>query len=110
MAFDIDALIKKLQSSDTGVTINVINVNGDAAVVDDDYDDDIDTDFSVGDRVMVCHIKKDGTSKHTDGTVTEIDSDDYGDYVRVTGDNGCHYKCGTHMDVARKGSKIVRVL
>lgn len=109
MALNIDELIKKLQASDTGVTINVINVNGDAAVVDDVVDD-IDTDFSVGDRVMVCHIKKDGTSKHTDGTVTEIDSDDYGDYVRVTGDNGCHYKCGTHMDEARKGSKIVRVL
>lgn len=105
MALDIDALIARLQKDTTAtVTINVINVNQD---VDDD---DFDTDFDIGDRVMVCHIKKDGTSKHTDGTVTEIDSDDFGPYVRVTGDNGKHYRCGLHMDEERKGSKIIRAL
>lgn len=106
MALDIDALIARLQKDTSAtVTINVINVNPDVY-----NDDDFDTDFDIGDRVMVCHIKKDGTSKHTDGTVTEIDSDDFGPYVRVTGDNGKHYRCGLHMNEERKGSKIIRAL
>lgn len=110
MALDIDALIARLQKDTTAtVTINVINVNQDVDAVDTN-DDDYDTDFEIGDRVMVCHIKKDGTSKHTDGTVTEIDTDSFGPYVRVTGDNGKHYRCGLHMDEERKGSKIIRAL
>lgn len=110
MSLDIDALIKRLQQdTSANVTINVINVNQD--VIDDDDDDDFDTDFDIGDRVMVCHIKKDGTgTKHTDGTVTEIDEDEFGPYVRVAGDNGKHYRCGLHLDEERKGSKIIRVL
>ena len=75
MALDIDALIAKLQSSDTsgkGVTINIINV-ADPVTVDDDDEYTLDTDFAVGDRVMLCHVKKDGTgTKHTDGTVDSI--------------------------------------
>ena len=107
--FNIDELIAKLQATGTtgGVTINVINVNDDAVV--DAVEDD--TDFQVGDRVMLCHVKKDGTgTKHTDGTVDSIDTDDFGPYVRVTGDNGKHYKCGLKLYEVRKGTQIIRKL
>lgn len=111
--FDIDALISKLQSSTADkITVNIINIGTD----DDEagYDTDsaslrraYDTDFEVGMRVGVCHIKKDGTgTKHTMGTVDSFGTDDTGDYVRVTGDNGCHYKCGLKLDQERLGSKI----
>lgn len=107
--FKIDDLIAKLQSSDTAgkVVINVISVNTD----DTDDDDVLDTDFQVGDRVMLCHVKKDGTgTKHTDGTVDSIDTDEFGPYVRVTGDNGKHYRCGLKMYEVRKGTQIIRKL
>lgn len=107
--FNIDELIAKLQATGTtgGVTINVINVNDDAVV--DAVEDD--TDFQVGDRVMLCHVKKDGTgTKHTDGTVDSIDTDSFGPYVRVTGDNGKHYKCGLKLYEVRKGTQIIRKL
>lgn len=108
---DIDALIKKLQESTTGnVTVNIINVTSDTKV-DDDTDDDFDTDFEIGMRVDVCHLKKDGSgTKHTSGTVDSFGTDDFGDYVRVTGDNGNHYRCGLKLDQERKGSKIFRIL
>lgn len=118
--FNIQDFIKEIQSSKAakgGIVINVINV--DTNPVEDFFEDifaeDEDatppTDFEVGDRVMVCHIKKDGTSKHTDGTVTDIlQSDEDGWYTRVTGDNGCHYKTGLVLDEERKGSKIIRKL
>ena len=104
---DIDALIKKLQDSTTGnITVNIINVASDTTV-----DDDFDTDFEVGMRVDVCHLKKDGSgTKHTTGTVESFGTDEYGDYVRVTGDNGNHYRCGLKLDQERKGSKIFRIL
>lgn len=106
--FNIDDLIAKLQSSEK-VVINVINVNNDV-IVDDD-DDTLDTDFQVGDRVMLCHVKKDGTgTEHTDGTVDSIDTDEFGPYVRVTGDNGKHYRCGLKMYEVRKGTQIIRKL
>lgn len=110
--FDIDALIKKLQSSTADkITVNIINIG-----TDDDTDDNVatekyDTDFEVGMRVGVCHIKKDGTgTKHTVGTVDSFGTDDTGDYVRVTGDNGNHYKCGLKLDQERLGSKIFVIL
>lgn len=67
-----------------------------------------DTDFKVGDRVCVCHIKKDDSgTKHTFGTVDAIQQkDDNGYYTRVTGDNGCHYRTGLKLDEERLGSKI----
>lgn len=90
---DTKDLIKLIKSG-ANITVNVIV-------------DAIDTDFTVGDRVLVCHRRKDGTPVHTFGDVTEIDTDDVGDYVRVTGDNGKHYKCGTHYNEVRKGTCIV---
>ena len=107
---DIDALIKKLQDSTTGnVTVNIINVTSDFDTDDDSHD--FITDFEVGMRVDVCHLKKDGSgTKHTTGTVESFGTDEYGDYVRVTGDNGNHYRCGLKLDQERKGSKIFRIL
>lgn len=119
--FNIDELISKLQSSTAdNITVNIINIgSGDAAIVDDDTPDTdsaslrraYSTDFTVGMRVGVCHIKKDGTgTKHTVGTVDSFGTDEVGDYVRVTGDNGKHYKCGLKLDQERKGSKIFVIL
>lgn len=104
---NIDELIAKLQSTGANVNINIINVGVD----DTDVDDTPDTDFAIGDRVLVCHIKKDGSgSLHTDGTVSDIAQDDTGWYVRVDGDNGKHYRCGLHLDEVRKGTQIIRKL
>lgn len=96
--FDIKELMAALGKSSANVTINIYQ-NSEPVVEA--------TEFNVGDRVMVCHTKKDGSgTKHTVGTVDSIGADDFGPYVRVTGDNGKHYKCGIVMNEARKGSKI----
>lgn len=105
-------LIASIQSAANGnVTLN-INIQGGADLstdIVDDADDELDTDFEVGDRVLVCHIRHDGTRVHTNGTVDSIGTDDKGPYVRVTGDNGKHYRCGLHYDEERLGSMIVTV-
>lgn len=107
---NIDELIAKLQSTGANVNINIINVGVDDTDVDD-VDDTPASDFAVGDRVLVCHIKKDGSgSLHTDGIVSDIAQDDTGWYVRVYGDNGKHYRCGLHLDEVRKGTQIIRKL
>lgn len=107
---NIDELIAKLQSTGANVNINIINVGVDGTDVDD-ADDTPVSDFAIGDRVLVCHIKKDGSgSLHTDGTVSDIAQDDTGWYVRVDGDNGKHYRCGLHLDEVRKGTQIIRKL
>lgn len=120
--FNIDDLIAKLQSSTADkITVNIINIGtDDTAVEQPDQTPDTDsaslrraysTDFEVGMRVGVCHIKKDGTgTKHTVGTVDSFGTDEVGDYVRVTGDNGNHYKCGLKLDQERLGSKIFVIL
>ena len=68
-----------------------------------------ETDFEVGDEVLVCHLKKDGTgSKHTTGTVVAIQQqDDKGWYTRIDGDNGCHYRTGLKLNEERRGSKVI---
>lgn len=107
-------LIASIQAAANGnVTLN-INIQGGAdlstdIIDDDDTDDDLDTDFDIGDRVLVCHIRHDGTRVHTNGTVDSIGTDYKGPYVRVTGDNGKHYRCGLHYDEERLGSMIVTV-
>lgn len=105
-------LIASIQAAANGnVTLN-INIQGGADLstdIVDDADDELDTDFEVGDRVLVCHIRHDGTRVHTNGTVDSIGTDDKGPYVRVTGDNGKHYRCGLHYDEERLGSMIVTV-
>ena len=109
MALNIDELIAKLQDKGN-ITINVINVSAADDIAD--LPDDITpvSDFTVGDRVMVYHVRKDGTPVFTDGTVSSIGSDDKGDYVRVDGDNGKHYKCGLRIGEDRLGSSIIRMV
>jgi hypothetical protein len=102
---DINKLIADLKkAAGDSVTITVNVVSSEAAAPEMPY-----TDFNVGDRVMVCHIKKDGTgTKHTWGTVTEVlQKDNKGWYTRVAGDNDCHYKTGLKYDEERLGSKII---
>lgn len=109
MAFNIDDLIAKLQDKGN-ITINVISVGATDDIVDLPDDTTPVSDFTVGDRVMVYHVRKDGTPVFTDGTVSSIDSDDKGDYVRVDGDNGKHYRCGLHIGEDRLGSSIIRMV
>lgn len=113
---DLIAQIKAAASVDGAVTVN-ININQptvNAPVVDDVVVDDEpvalpDTDFDIDDRVLVCHICKDGvTRKHTMGTVIEVQgADDKGFYTRVLGDNGKHYRTGLKYNEERLGSMIV---
>lgn len=103
---DLQKLIKALQASSTdGATIN-ITVN----VVQPEPEPELPTtDFEVGDEVVICHQKKDGTgTKHTGGTVIEtLQKDENGWYTRVLGDNGKHYRIGLHYDEERLGSKAI---
>lgn len=104
--------IKAATASSTGVVNITINVGADMPLVEDVEDtvDTPDTDFEVGQRVLVCHIRKDGTRVHTFGTVdTVLGYDDNGYYTRVTGDNGKHYRTGIVYNQERKGSMIVEV-
>lgn len=111
---NIQDLINQIQAAATSgnTVINIINITDTpvaepAPVVEDD-DSTLETDFEVGDEVLVCHTKKDGSGTiHPTGTVTEIDVDDKGPYVRVTADNGKHYRCGLTMNEERLGSKII---
>ena len=112
---DLIAQIKAAASVDGAVTVN-ININQptvSAPVVDDVVVDDApvalpDTDFDLDDRVLVCHIRRDGTRVHTMGTVIEVQgADDKGFYTRVLGDNGKHYRTGLKYNEERLGSMIV---
>lgn len=112
---DLIAQIKAAASVDGQVTVN-ININQPTVstpVVDDVVVDDApvalpDTDFDIDDRVLVCHIRKDGTRVHTMGTVIEVQgADDKGFYTRVLGDNGKHYRTGLKYNEERLGSMIV---
>lgn len=117
---NINDLIKLIQGDNKALNINV-TVSVDpavAAVVADDDVDDVDTDsafgsslpatdFEEGDRVLVCHIRKDGTRVHTVGTVIEAaGEDDRGYYTRVAGDNGNHYRAGLKYNEERLGTVI----
>lgn len=99
---NINDLIRLVQSSNGAININVTIS---APAVESEplpY-----TDFTVGDEVLVCHTRKDGTPVHTYGTVdTVLGKDDYGYYTRVTCENGKHYKTGIVYNEERKGSRI----
>ena len=106
--------IKTLQDNTSGdITIN-ININGTDVLVDDVVDAPVaetpDTDFSVGDTVLVCHVRKDGERVHTFGTVIEtLGHDDKGWYTRVEGNNGKHYRAGLKFDEERLGTIIYTI-
>lgn len=105
--------IKTLQDHTSGnVTIN-INVGSVDDDITDTYDDDDvvedtpDTDFSVGDTVLICHIRKNGERVHTVGTVIEtLGHDDKGWYTRLLGNNGNHYRAGLKFNEERLGTII----
>ena len=99
---DINDLIRLVQSSNGAININV-TISAPAV----EPEPLPHTDFTVGDEVLVCHTRKDGTPVHTYGTVdTVLGKDDYGYYTRVTGENGKHYKTGIVYNEERKGSRI----
>jgi hypothetical protein len=106
--FDLNNLIKQLQAAkeNCNITVNIYTDAVEREVPDEDTTPD--TDFSIGDRVYVCHIRKDGTGTiHVKGTVTDVlQQDEDGWYTRVEGDNGKHYRTGIVFDETRKGSKI----
>lgn len=107
---NIQDLINQIQAAATSgnPVINIINITDTPAAEPAPVVEELETDFMVGDVVMVCHTKKDGSGTiHPTGTVTEIDEDDKGPYVRVTSDNGKHYRCGLTMNEERLGSKII---
>lgn len=106
---DLQKLIAALQAASNGGTVNVtVNVTGEP------MEDTVtavlpDTDFDIGDRVVICHQRRGEDSPiHTGGEVIEVlQKDDIGWYTRVLGDNGKHYRIGLHYDEARLGSKAI---
>lgn len=102
---DIKKLIKDLKKNGNNVVINIFESSSSSPVVLPA------TDFKVGDKVFVCHIAKDGNTKHTMGEVIEVQrKDEDGWYTRILGDNGKHYRTGLKVDEARKNSKVVYIL
>lgn len=104
---DLQRLIAALQAASN----NNINVN---ITVTPELPDEPagaplpDTDFDIGDRVIICHTRHDGTTIHTAGEVIEVcQKDDKGYYTRVLGENGKHYRIGLHYDEVRLGSKAI---
>lgn len=107
---NFEQLINALAANTSkNVTINIYT-SGDAVA---DTDDNIEapyTDFEVDDRVLVCHIRKNGDRVHTVGTVIETcGNDDKGWYTRVLGDNGKHYRAGLTYNEERLGTIIYQL-
>ena len=100
-------LMNQLKAN-SNVTINV-TFNTDTVPVAEPTPVLPDTDFDIGDRVVICHQRKDADSPiHTGGEVIEVcQKDDKGWYTRVLGDNGKHYRIGLHYDEVRLGSKAI---
>lgn len=91
------------------VTINVnISEGADTPITASAFDMSLPaTDFEEGDRVLVCHVRKNGDRVHTVGTVIEAcGHDDKGWYTRVAGDNGKHYRAGLTYNEERLGTII----
>ena len=108
--------IKSIQDATTGnVTININVNNVDDDVVVDDATPDVEpdlpyTDFTVGDTVLVCHVRKDGERVHTVGTVIETcGHDDKGWYTRIEGNNGKHYRAGLEFNEERLGTIVYTI-
>lgn len=100
---NINDLIKLIQAGN--VTVNV-SVTATSPIVEETVEE-VDTDFDLDDRVLVCHIRKNGERVHTIGTVIEVaGQDDVGYYTRVLGDNGNHYRAGLKFNEERLGTVI----
>ena len=104
---NIKDLIELIQAGNVSINVTVSGSAPADVDVDDDDVVDIDTDFEEGDRVLVCHIRKDGERVHTVGTVIEsAGQDSKGYYTRVLGDNGNHYRAGLKYNEERLGTVI----
>ena len=102
---DINDLIKLVQGNQGSINVHITVTPTAAPVVERPVLPD--TDFEVGQEVLVCHTRKDGTPVHTYGVVdTVCGQDDYGWYTRVTGENGKHYRAGLKYNEERKGTLI----
>lgn len=100
---NINDLIKLIQAGNVTVNVSVTTVS---PIVEETVEE-VDTDFDLDDRVLVCHIRKDGERVHTVGTVIEVaGKDDVGYYTRVLGDNGKHYRAGLKYNEERLGTVI----
>lgn len=107
---DLQKLIKALQAdANNNITINVTVSPAVADSVTPPAVEVPDTDFDIGDRVVICHQRRGEDSPiHTGGEVIEVlQKDDKGWYTRVLGDNGKHYRIGLHYDEPRLGSKAI---
>lgn len=107
---DLQKLIAALQAAYNGSTINVtVNVAGEPEVAEPEVSALPETDFNIGDRVVICHQRHDSDSPiHTGGEVIEVlQKDDKGWYTRVLGDNGKYYRIGLKYDEPRLGSKAI---
>lgn len=107
---DLQRLIAALQAaSNNNINVNITvtpAVSGEPDAVESP--ELPDTDFDIGDRVIICHTRHDGTTIHTAGEVIEVcQKDDKGYYTRVLGENGKHYRIGLHYDEVRLGSKAI---
>lgn len=114
---NVKSLIAALQSAAQDVDGNVtINININQPVMDD-IEDVVEsapvlpaTDFTLNQRVLVCHIRKNGDRVHVIGTVdTVLGQDSKGWYTRVTGDNGKHYRAGLKYNQERLGTVIYKL-
>lgn len=105
---NISEILNAIRNSTDGNTVININFYG-SDFIEPEEELLPDTDFEVGDRVVVCHTKKDGSGTiHPTGEVIEtLGKDDKGWYTRVLGDNGKHYRTGLKMDEERLRSKII---
>ena len=100
---NINDLIKLIQAGN--VTVNV-SVTTTSPIVEETVEE-VETDFDLDDRVLVCHIRKNGERVHTVGTVIEVaGKDDVGYYTRILGDNGNHYRAGLKFNEERLGTVI----
>ena len=118
---DLQRLIAALQAaSNNNINVNItvtpaVSGESDAVETSELPDTDSqsssclpDTDFDIGDRVIICHTRQDGNTIHTAGEVIEIQQqDDKGYYTRVLGENGKYYRIGLHYNEARLGSKAI---
>ena len=104
---DLQKLITALQAaSNNNLNINITVTP--AVSGESDVPELPDTDFDIGDRVIICHTRKDGNTIHTGGEVIEVQKQDAkGWYTGVLGDNGKHYRIGLHYDEPRLGSKAL---
>lgn len=104
-------LIALLQSGAANITININQPVMPAAPVDDDEDvvELPDTDFQVGDAVLLCNVK-DGHAEHLQGTVIAIQQEDDNGYFTRVQVGSRKFRAGLKINEERLGTQIVMKL